>query len=247
MEMLKNNRYVGLWIGLVFFILLGLVSVWLNLRGSYDWLRTLNNIGIFAILALSLNVILGQTGLFNMGHVAFFALGAYVTGILNTSLGWPIIYTLPIAGCVVAVFALLVVLPVIHLRGDYLLVVTIGIGEILRIALNNNVFGLTQGANGITSIKRITLLGFKFSSQYSQFWLIWAFVAFTALMFYLLEHSRFGRALNYIKYDEVAASGNGINIVRYKLLAFIIGAFWAGMAGTIYAPFSAQKNRVETY
>ncbi|UXM96535.1 branched-chain amino acid ABC transporter permease (plasmid) [Bartonella sp. HY329] len=237
MEILKNNRYIGLWIGIFFFILLSLVSFWLNSHGANDWLRTLNTIGIFAILALSLNVILGQTGLFNMGHAAFFALGAYVTGILNTSLGLPIIYTLPIAACIAGAFALLVILPVIHLRGDYLLVVTIGIGEILRIALINDIFGLTQGPNGITAIKRFELFGFKFTSQYSQFWLIWAFVAFTALLFYLLEHSRFGRALNYIKYDEVAASGNGINIVRYKLLAFAVGAFWAGIAGAIYAPF----------
>lgn len=238
MDALKNNRYPGFWIGLAFFAFMVFLALLLQLRGGGDaWLRTLNNIGIFAALALSLNIILGQTGLFNMGHIAFFALGAYVTGVLNSAFGWPIIYTLPAAACITAVFAYLVALPVIHLRGDYLLVVTIGIGEILRIALINDIFGLTQGPNGITGIRRIEFFGFRFMTQFSQFYLIWGFVAITACLFYFLEHSRFGRALNYIKYDEVAASGNGINIVRYKLVAFTIGAFWAGMVGTIYAPF----------
>lgn len=238
MDALKNNRYLGLWIGLVFFVFMALLALTLQMRGGGDvWLRTLNSIGIFAALALSLNVILGQTGLFNMGHIAFFALGAYVTAVLNSAFGWPILYTLPVAACITAIFAYLVALPVIHLRGDYLLVVTIGISEILRIAFVNDLFGLTQGPNGITGIRRIEIFGFRFMTQFSQFYLIWGFVALTACLFYFLEHSRFGRALNYIKYDEIAASGNGINITRYKLIAFVIGAFWAGMVGTLYAPF----------
>lgn len=238
MDALKNNRFLGLWAGFAFFGFMVALALVLQLRGGGDvWLRTLNNIGIFAALALSLNIILGQTGLFNMGHIAFFALGAYVTAVLNSALGWPIIYTLPFAACITAVFAFVVALPVIHLRGDYLLVVTIGISEILRVAFINDVFGLTQGPNGITGIRRIEVFGFRFMTQFSQFYLIWGFVALTAALFYFLEHSRFGRALNYIKYDEVAASGNGVNIARYKLIAFAIGAFWAGMVGTLYAPF----------
>lgn len=238
MEALKQTRHIGFWTGIVFFALMAVLAIALeSSSGGNTWLRTLNNIGIFTALALSLNIILGQTGLFNMGHIAFFALGAYVTAVLNSVLGWPIIYTLPFAACITALFAFVVALPVIHLRGDYLLVVTIGISEILRIAFVNDIFGLTQGPNGITGIQRIELFGYRFMSQFAQFYLIWGFVAITACLFYFLEHSRFGRALNYIKYDEVAASGNGVNIVRYKLIAFALGAFWAGMVGTIYAPF----------
>jgi len=238
METLTNNRYLGLWLGLIFFAIMAVLPFALQLQGNANvTLRTLNNIGIYAILALSLNLILGQAGLFNMGHAAFFAIGAYVTAILNTSFGLPIIYTLPLAGLIAAAFGFLIALPIIHLRGDYLLVVTIGIVEIVRIVLNNDLYGLTGGPNGIYGIDRIELAGFKFKSNFSQFYIIWFCVAVTILLFYFLEHSRFGRALNYIKYDETAAQGCGINIVAYKITAFALGAFWAGMAGTLYAPF----------
>ena len=203
--------------------------------GGIAQLYMLNKIGIYAILALSLNIILGHTGLFHMGHAAFFAVGAYTTAILNTMYSWPIFATMPVAGVLAAVFALLVAVPIIHLRGDYLLVVTIGIVEIMRIVLVNNVFGLTGGANGIYGIARPVLFGLVLRTPQLQFYLIWGFVTLTIVLFYLLEHSRFGRALNYIRYDDIAASGCGINVSRYKLVAFMVGAFWAGMAGTLYA------------
>lgn len=125
--------------------------------------------------------------------------------------------------------------PIIHLRGDYLLIVTIGIVEIVRIALTNNLFGLTGGANGIYGIARPSLFGMVFSSPKRQFYLIWTFTILTMFLFYVLEHSRFGRALNYIRYDDLAASGCGIDVTRYKLMAFTVGAFWAGMVGTLFA------------
>ncbi|MDR2489128.1 MAG: branched-chain amino acid ABC transporter permease [Desulfovibrio sp.] len=198
-------------------------------------LDMLNKIGIYALLALSLNIILGQTGLFHMGHTAFFAVGAYATAILNTMYQWPVFSTLPVAGLLAALFALLVAVPIIRLRGDYLLVVTIGIVEIVRICLTNNIFGITGGANGIFGIARPVIFGLAFSSPRQQYYLIWGFTGITVILFYLLEHSRFGRALNYIKQDELAAAGCGINVARYKLAAFCLGAFWAGMAGTLYA------------
>lgn len=223
----------------LFFVLMALVPTALSYLGfaggGIAQLDMFNKIGIYAILALSLNIILGHTGLFHMGHTAFFAVGAYATAILNTVYSWPIFYTMPVAGFLAALFALLVALPIIHLRGDYLLVVTIGIVEITRIALVNNIFGLTGGANGIYGISRPVLFGFPLKTPQLQFYLIWGFTAVTVALFYLLEHSRFGRALNYIRYDDVAASGCGINVTRYKLAAFILGAFWAGMAGTLYA------------
>lgn len=199
------------------------------------WTDVLNNIGLYAILALSLNIILGQCGLFQMGHAAFFAIGAYTSAILNTMFDIPLLWTMPLAGIFAGIFGLIVARPIIHLRGDYLLIVTIGIVEIVRIALINDVGGLTGGANGIFGIDRPMLFGLKIKRPYQFFYLIWGFCAVTIFLFHRLENSRFGRALNYIKDDDVAADGSGIDISRYKLTAFVIGAFWAGMVGTIFA------------
>ena len=105
--------------------------------------NVLNDVGLYAVLALSLNIILGHTGLFNMGHAAFYAMGAYTTAILNTQYGIPILWLMVPSGLVAGLFAFIVVKPIIHLRGDYLLIVTIGIVEIVNIAIVNNVFGLT--------------------------------------------------------------------------------------------------------
>ena len=195
----------------------------------------LNSIGLYALLALSLNLILGEAGLFNMGHAAFYAMGAYTAAILNTRYQIPILWTLPLSGLVAGLFALAVARPVVHLRGDYLLIVTIGVGEIVRIALVNDVFGITGGANGIFGISRPKLFGFTIRRPEEFFYLIWGFVALTIFLFLRLRQSRFGRALNYLREDAVAAEGSGINTDYYKLAAFGLGAAWAGMAGTLFA------------
>lgn len=195
----------------------------------------LNSVGLYVLLALSLNLILGDAGLFNMGHAAFYAVGAYTAAILNTRLGVPVLWTLPAAGLLAALFAVVVARPVVHLRGDYLLVVTIGLGEIVRIALVNDVFGLTGGANGIFGIARPVLFGFKVRKPEHFLWLIWGFVALTVFLFHRLERSRFGRALTYLREDPVAAEGSGVDTARYRLVAFALGAAWAGMTGTLFA------------
>jgi branched-chain amino acid transport system permease protein len=199
------------------------------------WLDVLNNVGLYALLALSLNLILGDAGLFHMGHAAFYAVGAYTAAILNTRLGVPILWALPLSGLAAALFATVVARPVIHLRGDYLLIVTIGMGEIVRIALVNDVFGLTGGANGIFGIARPVLFGHKIRKPQEFLPLIWSFVAATVFLFHRLEQSRFGRALNYLREDPVAAEGSGVPTARYKLVAFALGAAWAGMTGSLYA------------
>ena len=199
------------------------------------WLDVCVSIGLYALLALSLNVILGQAGIFHMGHAAFFAVGAYTTAILNTVCHWPVLWVMPLSGAAAAIFALIVARPIIHLRGDYLLIVTIGIVEIVRIALINDVFGLTGGANGIFGISRPMFFGFKIVKSLQFYFLVWGMVGVSLLLFYGLWHSRFGRALNFIKEDDVAAEGCGVNVTHYKLAAFVLGAFWAGMAGTLYA------------
>jgi branched-chain amino acid transport system permease protein len=199
------------------------------------WTDVLNAVGLYAILALSLNIILGHAGMFHMGHAAFYAVGAYTTAVLNVTFHVPVLWAMPAAGVLAALFALVVARPIIHLRGDYLLIVTIGIVEIVRIALVNNIFDMTGGANGIFGIARPELFGFKIRKPVHFFYLIWGFCAVTILLFHWLENSRFGRALNYIREDEVAAEGSGVNTAAYKLGAFVLGAFWAGMAGTLFA------------
>jgi branched-chain amino acid transport system permease protein len=199
------------------------------------WVDVLNSVGLYALLALSLNLILGDAGLFNMGHAAFYAVGAYTAAVLNTRYQIPILWALPASGLTAAAFAALVARPVVHLRGDYLLIVTIGVGEIVRIALVNDVFGLTGGSNGIFGIARPSVFGYKIRRPHEFYYLIWGFVAVTILLFRRLSASRFGRALNYLREDEVAAEGSGISTTRYKLAAFALGAAWAGMTGALYA------------
>lgn len=205
------------------------------LTGNAYWLDVGVNIGLYALLALSLNVVLGQAGIFHMGHMAFYAVGAYTTAILNTIYHIPIFWTMLPAGAMAALFALVVARPIIHLRGDYLLIVTIGIVEIVRIALVNDVFGLTGGSNGIFGISRPMIGSFKLYKSLHFYILVWSMVAISAILFWCLWRSRFGRALNCIKQDDIAAEGCGIHVSRYKLQAFVLGAFWAGMAGTVYA------------
>ena len=204
------------------YILMGALLCGLPLVCNPYWLDVCVMIGLYALLALSLNVILGQAGIFHMGHAAFYAVGAYVTAILNTLCHWPIFWTMPLAGAAAALFALLVARPIIHLRGDYLLIVTIGIVEIVRIALINDVFGLTGGSNGIFGISRPRFFGYKIVKSVQFYYLVWGMVGVSLLLFYGLWRSRFGRALNYIKEDDVAAEGCGVNVTRYKLLVMMI-------------------------
>ncbi len=216
-------------------VLVAVLVAVLPLGMNTYWTEVAVNVGLYALLALSLNVILGQAGIFHMGHAAFYAVGAYVTAILNTHYQIPILLLIPVAGAAAALFALIVARPIIHLRGDYLLIVTIGIVEIVRIALINDVFGQTGGANGIFGIARPELFGIKIRKAIQFYYLIWIMVGLTVLLFHWLSESRFGRALNCIKEDDTAAEGCGMDVAHLKLMAFVIGAFWAGMAGNLFA------------
>lgn len=226
---MKNRSLLLQAAGVLLFFCLPLMGL-----GPYP-LGVLNQVGLYAILALSLNLILGRGGMYNMGHAAFFAVGAYTTAILNTKFGWSVMATMPVAGLAAGLFAMAVAAPIIHLRGDYLLMVTIGIVEIVRIALVNDILGLTGGSNGLIGIARPLILGFKVTKPHHFFYFIWGFCGLTMLLFHWLEHSRFGRALDFIREDPVAAEGVGVNVSHYKLMTFVIGAAWAGFVGTIYA------------
>ena len=146
----KTTKNTYFYIFGIFALFMAVLPLLLN---TY-WTAVFVSVGLGTLLSLSLNVILGQAGIFHMGHAAFYAVGAYLTAILNTRFGIPILYLIPAAGIASALFAGLVARPIIHLRGDYLLMVTIGIVEIVRIALVNDLGGLTGGANGLFGISR---------------------------------------------------------------------------------------------
>ncbi len=192
--------------------------------------------GIYALLGLSLNIVLGEVGLFDLGHAGFYAIGAYTTAILNTKFGIPILVLLPVSAIAAALFAYIVCSPIIHLQGDYLLIVTLGMGEIIRLALINNPFDLTGGPNGVFGIDFPSFPGgFVIDSSIEFYFLIWLVVGLTIVGLLRLQNSRIGRAWNYIREDETAASATGINVRSYKLLAFVLGAGLAGVAGNLYA------------
>jgi branched-chain amino acid transport system permease protein len=191
--------------------------------------------GIYALLGLSLNVVLGEVGLFDLGHAGFYAIGAYTTAILNTTLGIPILVLLPISAITAGLFAYMVCSPIIHLRGDYFCIVTIGMGEIVRLALLNNPFNITGGPNGVFGIDYPILWFIAIDSSLKFYFFIWIIVGFCIIGLMSLQHSRIGRAWNCIREDEIAAEANGIDVRSYKLLAFMIGAALAGVAGNVYA------------
>ncbi len=200
------------------------------------WVDVLFFFGVYALLGLSLNIVLGEVGLFDLGHMGFMAIGAYTTAILNTTFGIPIIVLLPISAIAAGAFAWLVCSPIIHLRGDYLCIVTIGMGEIVRLTLNNNPFGITGGPNGVFGIDFPSLGNiFVVDNSTKFYYYIWIIVGLTIIGLVNLQRSRIGRAWNCIREDEIAAEATGIDVRYYKLLAFVLGAGLAGVAGNIYA------------
>ena len=200
------------------------------------WVDVLFFFGVYALLGLSLNIVLGEVGLFDLGHMGFMAIGAYTTAILNTTFGIPVIVLLPISAIAAGAFAWLVCSPIIHLRGDYLCIVTIGMGEIVRLTLNNNPFGITGGSNGVYGIDFPSFGSiFVIDNSTKFYYYIWLIVGLTIIGLVNLQRSRIGRAWNCIREDEIAAESTGIDVRYYKLLAFVLGAGLAGVAGNIYA------------
>jgi len=191
--------------------------------------------GIYVLLALGLTIIVGYAGLFQLGQAAFYAIGAYTVAILNLYLGVPIILGLPVAILLAGVLGYLVSRPILHLRGDYLAIVTIAFGEIVRMLLVNNVFGITGGANGLSGIANFSIFGFTFNTIIENYYLVLFFVVITIFGVRRLENSRLGRAWTYVREDELAAEAMGVNTVHVKAIAFVLGSALAGLAGVLYA------------
>lgn len=190
---------------------------------------------VFAVVAFSQDIILGRAGIFNMGHAIFFGIGAYTTAILNVHYGLEIIATIPFAIIFPMIVAVLLAGPIIHLRGDYLLVATIGFNIIFEQVLSNDIFGLTGGPNGIFGIDVVRVFGYELWSDTAIYYIAFGLLLITLLIIRNLDTSAFGRALYYINKDEIAAKSMGINISFYKLFAFALGAAIAGAAGSVFA------------
>ena len=193
--------------------------------------------GIFMMLALGLNVIVGYAGILNLGFAALFAVGAYTYALVNIHWGIPFWVGLFVSGLVTALFGMLLAFPALRLSGDYLAIVTLGAGEIVRIALNN-LDPITGGPNGLLGIKHpaIFFLHYEFGVKSEPYYfLIFTLVMIVVLFLLRLESSYLGRAWVAIREDEMAASCMGVNLMRAKLSAFGIGGFIAGLAGCVFA------------
>lgn len=223
-------------------------------RGSVD-LATL--VLIYVMLALGLNVVVGLAGLLDLGYVAFYAVGAYTFALLSQYMGISFWMALPIGALLAALFGLVLGFPVLRLRGDYLAIVTLGFGEIIRILLNNWT-SITGGPNGIGGIPEPTLFGMEFGRRVKEegntsfhetfgiaysgehkviflYLIALVLAVITALVIRRLMRMPVGRAWEALREDEIAARSLGLSRTAVKLSAFTIGAFFAGFAGTVFA------------
>ena len=192
---------------------------------------------IYIMLGLGINIVVGLAGLLDLGYVAFYAVGAYTYALLNYHFGIGFWLALPIGAAMGALFGVLLGYPVLRLRGDYLAIVTLGFGEIIRLILENwNEFSF--GPSGIANIPRPSLPGVSMSLEQSTifiYFLMIALVIFTIFVVNRLKDSRIGRAWIALREDEVACQAMGIDRTKTKLTAFALGATWAGMAGVLFA------------
>ncbi len=241
------RRLVGLGL-LVFAILLPHIET-----DPFWHAAMVEQIAVYVLLALGLNVVVGFAGLLDLGYVAFYAIGAYATAWVTGALPLPPpfgvhlnpFFAIPVAIVLVMVAGVILGAPTLRLRGDYLAIVTLGFGEIIAL-FANNLYGITGGATGTNQIPHFSfnvgpikyLWGL---APVPYYYLTLGFVVIFLLAFSLLEHSRVGRAWTAIREDEVAAQSLGINPLKYKVMAFAIGAASAGFAGVMTA---AQTNFV---
>ena len=225
-------------------------------NGSDANMSIASQVLIFAAAAMGLNFVVGLAGLLDLGYIAFLGSGAYVGATLSTSgfatIGWkpPFFLVVLLGGCVSGTLGLIIGTPTLRVSGDYLAIVTLGFGEIFRLSMFNldgqNGPDLTHGPNGIPAIPDLTFGSFNFGDTHSllgiplsrfsnYYFLLLVLIAFIMLVFSRLNNSRIGRGWVAIREDEKAAEAMGVNVFGLKILAFVVGAFLAGMAGTIKA------------
>lgn len=200
------------------------------------WMHIVIMIGIFSILSMSLNVIIGYAGQFALGHAAFYGIGAYSVALLMIHFQISFWIALPAAAVIAGFFGFLLGTPVIRLRGDYLGIVTLGFGEIVRLIFVNWV-DVTRGPMGLPGIPAPTLFGFTFSGKTEFYYLILVLVFLAFFVIHRVVHSGIGLSLLTIREDETLAQSIGIRPNKYKLLAFTVGGFFAGIAGAFWASY----------
>jgi branched-chain amino acid transport system permease protein len=232
---LRGGRHRRLLLGLLLAGLLGFGLV------ADDYLLDVAVlVGIYSILGLGLSIVIGQAGLLDLGYIAFYAIGAYWTALLSTHFGVSFWVLLPTGAALAAVFGILLGYPTLRLSGDYLAIVTLGFGEIIRITLNNW-RALTNGPMGIMNVPhpRLAVPGgpsFEFGlNLQAYYFLILALDVVAVIVVVRLVNSRVGLAWTAIREDELAAGAMGVNVRRAKLLAFALGASFAGAAGSFFA------------
>jgi len=192
---------------------------------------------MYVVLGLGLNIVVGLAGLLDLGYVAFYAVGAYTYALLNLHFDLGFWLVLPIGAMMAALFGVMLGFPVLRLRGDYLAIVTLGFGEIIRLILENwNEF--SRGPSGIANISRPGFFGVEMSLESAilyLYYLMMALVVITIFVVNRLQDSRIGRAWIALREDEIACQAMGIDKTKTKLTAFALGATWAGMVGVVFA------------
>jgi branched-chain amino acid transport system permease protein len=258
----RQNKYVVMAVSALVLLALPLV---LQSQGN-AWVRIADGALLYVLLALGLNIVVGYAGLLDLGFVAFYAIGAYMFGLLASphlteSFPWiaamfpsglhmPLWVVIPAGAVLAGIFGILLGAPTLKLRGDYLAIVTLGFGEIIRVFLNNldhpiNITNGPKGLNQIDSIhffnvnlgRPVELLGFQIASVSLYYYLFLALVLVSVIICHRLEFSRIGRAWMAIREDEVAAKAMGINTRNMKLMAFGMGATFGGVSGSMFAAF----------
>jgi branched-chain amino acid transport system permease protein len=239
------------WVG-VALVAVALLALPFALAGiGTAWVRVANFAALYILLSLGLNIVVGFAGLLDLGYIAFFAVGAYAYALLASphfGLHLPFWIILPIGALLACIFGVLLGAPTLKLRGDYLAIVTLGFGEIVRIFLNNlqQPINITNGPQGVARIDPFRIDGFDFSRTDSiagmllsgpikYYYLLLAVLVVVIVVNLRLQNSRIGRAWEAVREDELAARAMGINTTNMKLLAFAMGASFGGVAGGMFA------------
>ncbi len=229
-------------------VLLAIAVILPLVIGSNRWITLMTVVVIYVVLASGLNIVVGFTGLLDLGYVAFYAIGAYYTAIifnqvLKVKYGvdidaywWLTWVNLLVGGLLAALAGVLIGYPTLRVRGDYLAIMTLGFGEIIRIVANNWV-GLTRGPSGISGIPKPAFFGFQFSTQQSLYYLGLGLALISLWTISRIVRSRIGRVWTAIREDEIAAEAMGIHTSRYKLLSYATGAFFAGVMGVFFGHY----------
>ena len=217
----KKMLFTVVGILITYAILFGLMSAKV-INSYYMGIITLALINI--ILAVSLNLIVGFTGQLSLGHAGFMSIGAYVSALVTQKAGMPFFVSMIIGAIIACIFAALIGYPTLKLTGDYFAITTLAFGEIIRIIIMN--IDAVGGARGLTGIPKETTFSIAF-----------LVMVITIIVIYNIIHSSHGRAMLSVRENEIAAQSMGINAFKYKMMAFIIGAFFAGLAGGLYSHY----------